>query len=223
MTPPPMMIERAMTPPLSLIVESKFSVFDVGVRRLRFSSHCAIFPFMPVAVPAGGGAGRRRGPREAAARAMGGAVQAPLAAQALAVVRMMLAVPACARHRAAPSCRWCGRRAGRGRAGAAHGVLGADEQGGRAFLPPRFPAAWKEPPGTLRKPFAAQDSSAPACGRAMGPVACGMRFAACGMKHAAFGLRPVASGIRYVACGAGVDKDWRRWAVDTLLAAIDGG
>ena len=50
-----------------------------------------------------------------------------------------------------------------------------------------------------------------------------MRFAACGMKHAAFGLRPVASGIRYVACGAGVDKDWRRWAVDTLLAAIDGG
>ena len=43
------------------------------------------------------------------------------------------------------------------------------------------------------------------------------------MKHAAFGLRPVASGIRYVACAAGVDKDWRRWAVDTLLAAIDGG
>src|SRR5690606_28629441 len=116
-----------------------------------------------------------------------------------------------------------GRPAWRGRAGAAHGVLGADEQGGRAFLPPRFPAAWKEPPGTLRKPFAARDSSAPACGRAMGPVACGMRFAACGMKHAAFGLRPVASGIRYVACGAGVDKDWRRWAVDTLLAAIDGG
>src|SRR5690606_17471656 len=218
MTPPPMMIERAMTPPLSLIVESKFSVFDVGVRRLRFSSHCAIFPFMPVAVPAGGGDGgrRRRGPWGLLA------VQAPLAAQALAVVRMMLAVPACARQRAAPSGRWRGRRAGRGRAGAAHGVLGADEQGGRAFLPPRFPAAWKEPPGTLRKPFAAQDSSAPACGRAMGPVACGMRFAACGMKHAAFGLRPVASGIRYVACGAGVDKDWRRWAVDTLLAAIDG-
>src|SRR5690606_891450 len=200
MTPPPMMIERAMTPPLSLIVESKLSVLDVGVRRLRLSSACAILPVIPVAVPAGGGDGRRRGPREAAARAMGGAVQAPLAAQTLAVVRMMLAVPACARQRAAPSCRWCGRPAWRGRAGAAHGVLGADEQGGRAFLPPRFPAAWKEPPGTLRKPFAAQDSSAPACGRAMGPVACGLWHAVCGMRHEAGGIRPAARGIRHSVC-----------------------
>src|SRR5690606_7386376 len=222
MTPPPMMIERAMTPPLSLIVESKFSVFDVGVRRLRFSSHCAIFPFMPVAVPAGGGAGRRRGPRKAAARAMGAVGRAGAAGGAGAGGRATDAggpglrpstggavVPVVRTACLARTGRSCARRAWRGRA-----------------RRPRFPTAAI----SCRVEGPARDIAETVCGAGQQCAglrprhgACGMRFAACGMKHAAFGLRRVASGIRYVACGAGVDKDWRRWAVDTLLAAIGGG
>src|SRR5690606_9632785 len=119
---------------------------------------------------------------------------------------MMLAV----RCRPAPV---TGRRR---RAGGADGGLGAD---GPELRTACLARTSKAAALSYRRDFLPRGRNRPGhCGNRLR-----RRIAVRRPAAAPWGLWPVAWRMRYVACGAGVDKDWRRWAVDTLLAAIDGG